>query len=237
MCGRAYLTYTQEELEARYITQKRKKKPLLGQPGLTGLRPNYNLSPTQFSPVVLKRDGGTAIEAMRFGLVPFWTKDLKDLVKYSLINAKAEEITEKRSYKKPFLNQRCIIPLSGFFEWKRSESGTKRPFAIHHKKEPILSVAGIWEQWQSKEDDKTIHSFAIITTSANSFMGKIHDRMPVILYPEDEENWLDPDNHDAASLKKLLKPCPSGWLEAQEVATRVNSPKNNSEDILKPVGK
>ena len=225
MCGRAYETYTEEELYFRYLTDKRKRKPL------DNFKPNYNFSPTQISPVVLVRDDTVTVEQFRWGLIPFWAKDLKSASKYSLINARAEEITEKRSYKIPFERRRCIVPLSGFYEWLRSEEGPKRPFAIQLKDEPIMSVAGVWELWQSQENAEGIHSFSIITTSANSFMTKIHDRMPVILDRATEQEWLDPKNNDVASLKRLLQPS-SALLSAHEISTLVNSPKNNRKEVL-----
>jgi putative SOS response-associated peptidase YedK len=226
MCGRAYHTYTDEELEARYITEKRKRKPL------ADLQPNYNLSPTQIAPIVLMRDEEVTIEPMRWGLVPFWAKDLKSASKYSLINAKAEEITEKRSYQKAFERRRCIVPLSGFFEWKREGEGPKRPFAIYLKDHSILSVAGIWELWESQTTGEVIQSFSIITTQANEFMETIHNRMPVILNQKDEKDWLAPENHDVSRLKEYLKPCSSDWLSAYEVSILVNSPKNNRKEVL-----
>ena len=105
MCGRAYETYTEDELYVRYLNEKAKRNPL-------GLKPNFNFSPTQLSPVVLVRDGETNISLFRWGLVPFWAKDVKSAAKYSLINARGEEIMEKRSYKTPFEKRRCIVPLS-----------------------------------------------------------------------------------------------------------------------------
>jgi putative SOS response-associated peptidase YedK len=230
MCGRAYSTYTDEELELRYLNERRKRRPL------AGLEPNFNLAPTQLAPVVFMQDHQRTIELMRFGLVPFWAKDIKSAGKYSLINAKAEEIDEKRSYKEAFLHRRCIIPLSGFYEWQRTD-GAKRPFAIHLRDGQIMSVAGVWEYWQSKDTQQTVDSFSIITTAANSLMQKIHNRMPVVLDRKDESTWLDPDNHDIAVLKSLLKPCPSEWLEVYEISTLVNSPKNNTKKVLDPLAK
>lgn len=230
MCGRAYETYTEEELYVRYLNEKSKRNPL------KPLKPNFNMSPTQTSPIVLVRDGKSTIELFRWGLVPFWAKDIKSAAKYSLINAKGEEIESKRSYAQAFKARRCIVPLSGFFEWKRPEEGPKIPYAIHLKSHEIMSVAGIWEHWESKDTSEQVNSFSIITISANKFMQKIHDRMPVILDPKDEKKWLDPDNEHIPGLKKLLKPCPASWLEAFEVLPLVNSPRNNRKEVLDPVG-
>jgi len=225
MCGRAYETYTEDELYVRYLNEKAKRNPL-------GLKPNFNFSPTQLSPVVLNRDGETSISLFRWGLVPFWAKDVKSAAKYSLINARGEEILEKRSYKTPFEKRRCIVPLSGFIEWKRHDAKNKTPYAIHLKEDPIMSVAGVWEHWESQDSGEVVDSFSIITTAANSFMEKIHDRMPVILKREQEAEWLDPKNNNTASLTKLLRPCPDKWLDAYEISKLVNSPKNNRKELL-----
>jgi putative SOS response-associated peptidase YedK len=233
MCGRAYETYTDDELRMRYVNERWKRNPSWGSQKVTR---NYNLSPTQTAPVVLVRDAELSVEFMRWGLIPFWAKDVKSVVKFSLINARGEEIEEKRAYKQAFERRRCIVPLSGFFEWLRPQEGPKRPFAIHLKNEPIMSVAGVWEHWQSKDTGELIDSFSIITTSANDAMSGIHDRMPVILERKDEAAWLDPENHDVAALKKLLVPSHQ-QLELFEVSTRVNSPRNNSPEVLEPVGK
>jgi len=215
MCGRAYETFTEDELEMRYQWARTKRNPL-------GLQPNYNLCPTQNAPVVVRSADENTVKLMRWGLVPNWAKTIKDASKYSLINARGEEITEKRSYKNAFANQRCIVPLSGFFEWRReTEKGPKVPFAIYLKDEPIMSIAGIWERWHSEDSKEEVYSFSIVTTEANSFMKKIHDRMPVILDREMEKVWLDPTNHDTLHLKTFLKPCPSNWLSAHEVSSLV----------------
>lgn len=231
MCGRAYHTYTEEELDVRMGWEKLKRKPL-------GFKPNYNMSPTQSVPVILVRDDKQQLELFRWGLVPFWAKDVASAAKYSLINARSEEITEKRSYAQAFQKRRCLVPLSGFIEWIRPPEGSKapkRPFAIHLKDAEIMSVAGVWEHWESKETGDRVDSFSILTTEANSFMAKIHDRMPVILDKRDEKAWLDPSNQKTESLKKFLKPCATKWLDAFEVSTAINSPKNNSPKVLEPL--
>jgi putative SOS response-associated peptidase YedK len=224
MCGRAYETYTAEELEMRYLNQRIRRNPLV-------ITPNYNLAPTQISPIVLIKEGERTIEMMRFGLVPFWATDVKSASKYSLINAKGEEIETKRSYKQAFEKRRCIVPLSGFYEWWKNGEA-KRPIAIHLRDEPIMSVAGIWELWERGEEK--VESFSIVTTAATGFMEWVHDRMPVILSREDEERWLDPST-SVADAKELLVPCPSEWLEAHEVSTLVNSPRNNRPECVEPL--
>ncbi|MEK6579570.1 MAG: SOS response-associated peptidase [Bdellovibrionota bacterium] len=229
MCGRAYQTFTEDELALRYLTERSKRRPI------PPIKFNFNLAPTQISPIILVQDGDRRIGLFRWGIIPFWAKDVQSASKYSLINAKSEEITEKRSYKVPFQKQRCIVPVSGFFEWKKSGVSPKSPFAIQAKDHSILSMAGIWEHWKSKDSEEEVWSFSIITTSPNSVIKKIHDRMPVILEPSEEAQWLNPENQNVIALKKALKPCPDSLLEAYEVSTLVNSPKNNRKEILEPL--
>ncbi len=228
MCGRSYKTYSDEELQIRYDAERLIRKQFKD-------APNYNMCPTQTAPIVIMENGKKVLKLMRWGLVPFWAKSVKDADKYSMINAKSEEIEEKRSFKNAFLKRRCIVPVSGFFEWKRQTKSSKIPHVIRLKKDPIMSLAGIWEYWESKEDGEVVESFALITTAANKFMSKIHDRMPVILDKKDEDAWLDPENIDPKNLKKLLIPCGEDRLESYQVSTAVNSPKNNSPEVLEPL--
>ena len=167
---------------------------------------------------------------MHWQLIPDWEPAFK--TKLSTINAKSETVFESPLYRDLVVRQRCIIPLSGFFEWKR-DYGRKRPFKIHLQDEPIMSVAGIWDTWRLGTPDERC-SFSILTTAANSFMSEIHDRMPVILGRSDEDAWLDPEIHEQEELRKVFKPCPSSWLTAVEVSTLVNSPKNNTPAVLEP---
>jgi putative SOS response-associated peptidase YedK len=231
MCGRAYQTYTQEELALRYLNEK----PL----ELPEFKANYNLCPTQFSPIIRQdKENGRQLELFRWGLIPHWSKDTQSA--YKMINARSETVFEKPSFRDAIRQRRCIVPFSGFYEWLR-EGESKRPFAIFlkgspEKQRPIMSVAGIWETWRSeKKEEELLHSFSILTTESNSFMRKIHDRMPVILNQESEVAWLDSALQKPEELKNFFKPSPSSWLEAYEVSTGVNSPKNNSKAVLKPL--
>ncbi len=226
MCGRAYETYTEEELAMQYVH----RRPV----HLDGFRSNYNLAPTQVSPVVLVRDGERTIELFRWGLVPSWAESPEAAAKYSMINARSEEIAEPRSYAQPFRQRRCVVPLSGFYEWKHG-TPRKRPFAIQRRDRTMLSVAGVWERWQPAGHPEPLHTFSIVTTRANTFMATIHARMPVILDAQDLQLWLDPDVHDPERLRPLLEPCPSEWLSAYEISTAVNAPTNNRPDVLQPL--
>jgi putative SOS response-associated peptidase YedK len=170
---------------------------------------------------------------MYWQLIPFWEPQFK--TKLSTINARSETIFDSELFGGIVVRQRCIVPISGFYEWKR-DGKNKRPFKIHLANEPIMSVAGVWEIWQpGKPDERS--SFSIVTTSANSLMAEIHDRMPVILARKDEDKWLDPEVHEPELLRPLLKPCPNSWLVKAEVSPLVNSSKNNSAELLVPATK
>jgi len=227
MCGRAYSTYTADELYFVYLNRKlqRGESPFE--------KPNYNFSPTQNSLIVRLIDGARNIDTMTWGLVPEWSPEFK--MKFSTINARSEGVFESRLYKKPVLQRRCLLPVSGFFEWKK-EGAAKRPFKIYLKDSPIMSMACIWTAWRAGTPEEQ-RSFSIMTTSANDFMAKIHDRMPVILNEKQWDEWLDPEVHEPEVLKKLLRPCPPKWLESAEVSTLVNKPANNRPEVLEPIEK
>src|SRR5262245_11768748 len=188
MCGRAYETYTDEELSFRYL-QRRAPIPF-------EVLPKYNLCPTQTSPVLRLVDQERQFDLMHWQLIPDWEPAFK--TKLSTINAKSETVFSSSLYRDLVFRQRCIVPLSGFFEWKRDGQQT-RPFRIHLLDEPIMSVAGIWTAWRPGTPDERL-SFCILTISANEFMRKIHDRMPVILNRSDEATWIDPEVHDEKAL-------------------------------------
>jgi len=174
-------------------------------------------------------DGDRQFDEMRWQLVPRW--ETAFTTKLSTINAKSETVFESRLYKSLIVRQRCIVPLSGFFEWKK-DGTTKRPFKIQLRDGAIMSVAAVWDTWHYGTPDER-RSFSILTTAANDFMREIHDRMPVILGAADLDEWLDPETHEQDVLQKLMKSSPSAWLTSSEVSTLVNSPKNNTAEVLK----
>lgn len=228
MCGRAYETYTDEELAIRYLNRRsRKGSPILD-------RPNYNLAPTQLSPIVRETPEGRTIEALRWGLVPAWEPEFK--TKLSTINAKSETVFTSKLYQSSVRKRRCIVPFSGFYEWRTREGEAKRPFAIRLKSQAIMSVAGIWSAWREGTPDEQL-SFSVLTMPANHFMSEVHNRMPVILRtPEAEAAWLDLAEGDEARIARLIQPVPEDALEKFEVSTLVNSPRNNSPEVLKAIG-
>ena len=225
MCGRAYSTYSDEELLFLYLN----RKPVTGKD--LPFKPNFNMSPTHDAPIVRDVDGTRSIDTMNWGLIPEWSPEFK--MKFSTINARSEEVFGKPMYKKHILSRRCIVPLSGFFEWKR-EGDSKRPFKIFLKDSPIMSVAGVWTAWRAGTPEER-RSFSILTTAANDFMANIHDRMPVILDQSQLEDWLDPEVHEQADIAKLMKPCTPDLLACTEVSKLVNSTKNNRPEVLEPL--
>jgi putative SOS response-associated peptidase YedK len=173
------------------------------------------------------------IELMRWGLVPFWAKDIK--MGYSLINARSESIQEKPTFRQPFHKQRCLIPSDGYYEWKKDGSGSKTPSipyyfsCLDHK--PFF-FAGIWDRWHM-EPENDLLSCSIITCAANEIVAPIHDRMPVMLNPEDSWNWLLME--DPNQLKAFLKPFPADQMTAYPVSRQVNSPSNDLPGLVDPI--
>jgi putative SOS response-associated peptidase YedK len=222
MCGRVYQTYTDEELYFRYLD----KRPLIP----IQFTPVYNLCPTQDSPVLWVVDGELQFECMRWQLVPNWEPAFN--TKLSTINAKSETVFDSPLFGDLVVRQRCIVPISGFYEWK-TEGQRKRPFKIHLQNNAVMSLAGIWDTWRPGTPLER-RSFSILTTAANAFMREIHDRMPVILEGSTVNDWLNPEIHERQDLNELMKPCPNEWLSAVEVSSLVNSPKNNSPEVLRP---
>ena len=188
----------------------------------------YNCAPTQKLAVISNENPGE-LSLYRWGLIPFWAKD--PAIGNKLINAKSETILEKPSFKNSFKSKRCLVLSDGFYEWKKDTG--KIPYRITRRDGSAFSMAGIWDKWIN-QDSEEIHSFAILTTVPNSLMEKIHDRMPVILDRETEKKWIE--NISQEELVSLLKPCSASSLLAFPVSTLVNSPRNDSPEILKPVG-
>jgi putative SOS response-associated peptidase YedK len=194
------------------------------------LGPSYNIAPTQEVAVIVS-DGKKQLVKVRWGLVPSWAKELS--VGNKMINARAETITEKASFKRAFKKRRCLIVADGFYEWQKI-GDTKRPIYIRLKSRKPFGFAGIYENWES-EQGKQIVTCAIITTAANALMKPIHDRMPVILPKENENPWLDPRTDDQVLLLEMLQPYPADAMEAYPVSKRVNIPSNNSPECINPV--
>ena len=224
MCGRASLTVNEKELEERfgskfYSEDIERYNPI----------PNYNLAPGQFFPVITN-DDPEHFHVFKWGLIPFWAKDSK--TGYKMINARAESLEKNKAFKGAFYRRRCLIPFDGFYEWKKINK-IKKPYRIVRDDKSIFSVAGLWDSWKGK-DGRIIDSFTIITVPANSLVKKIHDRMPAILFEDEERYWIDKDMpHVEAG--KLLKPFPSKLIYAYPVSSKINNVRNNSPDLISEI--
>lgn len=217
MCGRYVVSWSKSLFETTFNVEA----PLFE---------SYNLAPTQHAPILYTSPSGTR-ESMntKWGLVPSWVKNPQDF-KASLFNARAESLSEKASFKKAFKQQRCIVPASGFFEWKATANG-KVPHYIKTKDNSLLAFAGLYEVWQKA--GQIIKSHTIITTTPNEFMRSLHNRMPVILSKEQFDLWLDPTNEDTDILQLLLKPF-EGELAAYRVNRRVGNVRENNKRLIEP---
>lgn len=194
--------------------------------------PRYNIAPTQEVVAIRASADDSKREAVlqRWGLIPSWSKDPK--IGNRMINARAETIAEKPSFKSPLKRRRCLVIADGFYEWKK-EGKTKQPYFIHLKDDGPFAFAGLWERW--KQGDLAIESCTIITTKANELMAPLHDRMPAILSKNDFDVWLDPNVEDPEKLTPLLDSYPSTDMGLYPVSTVVNSPRNETRECTLPL--
>ncbi len=222
MCGRFARSTDKEELQKRFG---------FDDPSGILLKPRYNIAPSQMHPVVIVEHDHRVLKLMKWGLVPFWSKDEK--IGYKMINARSEGIESKPSFRDPFKKRRCLVLSDGFYEWKKVDVKTKVPYFIRLKSGEPFAFAGLWDTWDKGKEP--LDSFTIITTENNELMEPIHNRMPVILHEKDEGLWLDPELKDPVKIIPLLKPYPSEEMELYAVSTVVNSPKNDVPDCIEPV--
>lgn len=220
MCGRYALNTTATELIEHF--------KLLSCPEF-GLR--YNIVPASQIPVIrLKPDTGRVGQLVKWGLVPYGSKDPSLGAK--LNNARGETVAEKPSFKTSFARHRCLIPASGFYEWQ-TVAGKKQPYYIHPS-DGMFAFAGLLAAWKAP-DGQTLVTTCIITTSPNEVMSPIHDRMPVILEAEEYDAWLDPGNQDIEALKQMIRPCSAEGMAAYPVSQAVNSGRVEGPECIEPV--
>jgi putative SOS response-associated peptidase YedK len=190
-------------------------------------QPRYNIAPSQTLPVVqADEDGNRAFTMARWGLIPSWVKDTQEL--QQPINAKAETAAIKPMFRHAFRTSRILVPADAFYEWVPKNG--KQPYLIHLRDGEPMGMGGLLEHWQGPEGE--VITFTILTTDANPLMAKIHDRMPVIIRPEDYGAWLDPKLGDVTRLQNLTRPYPERFMEAYPVSRKVNSPRNDSPDLV-----
>jgi putative SOS response-associated peptidase YedK len=258
MCGRYASTRKRIELLEEFSVQRDK----VTEP----LKPDYNVAPTKPVYAVLDRvepaesvpadgvdsrddaarqrssAGGAGhaereLRVVRWGLVPFWAKDVK--IGSRMINARAETVSEKPAFRRAFAQRRCLLPADGYYEWQQHDGGPKQPIYISRADGHPLAFAGLYELWRDgavppDDADAWLWTTTIITTSAPDDLGHIHDRMPMVIDPASWSDWLDPANHDVADLRSLLTPAAVSGLSTYPVSTAVNSVRNNGPMLIEP---
>lgn len=222
MCGRYTITVTLEELIAKYFIREH---PLIK------YVPRFNAAPMQHIPAVIHDGEQNRLGGLRWGLLPSWSKEDKNAAR--MINARSETLLEKPSFKKLVASRRCVIPADGFYEWKTRGDG-KQPMRITMRDRKLFSMAGLYDIWTAP-DGTRISTCTIITTAANRLMEDIHDRMPVILGPEQEMQWLDRRSRDIPSLMKLLQPYDPEQMLAYPVSAAVGNVRNDSPELIQSV--
>lgn len=223
MCGRFSMVFTEGDLDAHFS---------LDDPIGFAVEARYNVAPGQLAPVVVMREGRRRLELFRWGLVPSWAAD--DRGGARMINARSETAHQSRAFAAAFARRRCLVPASGFFEWRPAPGGRKTPFHFFLKNFQPFAFAGLCESWRPHVSDPPLHTFAILTTDANELVRSVHARMPVILDREHEAAWLDAAQDSPAALAGLLRPFPARDMECAQVSALVNSPANDSPECIRP---
>jgi putative SOS response-associated peptidase YedK len=216
MCGRFSLTKTEAEIEARFGAKFYSND----------LIKRYNVAPSQLA-LVLTNNNPNELQFFKWGLIPSWAKD--PAIGNRMINARAETLTEKPSFKSLINRKRCLVISDGFYEW-RNVGGKKKPVRITLKDEMLFAMAGLWDEWHDPTSGNTINSFTIITVPANRIIAPIHDRMPAIIAPNREKKWLGLD-----SLDDTLTTYPEEEMHLYPVSDKLNSPLNDSPDLINPI--
>jgi putative SOS response-associated peptidase YedK len=226
MCGRFTLHVSPEQLAEQFnVTEPQQ------------LADRYNIAPTQ--PVGIVRLDRSATERewalVHWGLIPSWAKEPS--IGARMINARGETVVEKPSFRAAMRRRRCLVPADGFYEWKRTGS-SKQPYYIRLRSEEAFAFAGLWEIWTAP-DGSELQSCTVITTEPNELMASLHDRMPVILAPEDYDEWLgkgkDADAKEVEQLRHLIRPFDAKLMEAYPVSPRVNNPKYEGATLIAPL--
>lgn len=195
--------------------------------------PRYNITPSQMIDAVFEPETERILSQLKWGLIPHWAKDAA--IGNRMINARAETLTEKPSFREAFKSRRCVIPASGFYEWQKKGTGGKQPFYFYLKDRDVFGFAGLWESWIDKTTGEELETCTIITTEANDVLKPVHDRMPVILKPESYDEWLDAKGTNTDRLQKLLVPYSADEMDSHPVSRSINIPDSNSSELIKPL--
>lgn len=217
MCGRTTLFAPQSDIEERFDARF-----------TYDYRPRYNIAPEGPGLPAIRNENDEAIEQLAWGLIPEWVDDRDDW--YEPINARAETVAEKPTFRSAFDRHRCLVLADGFYEWT-GPSGSRQPYRVVVDDGSLFAMAGLWERWE--ENGEAVTSTTVITTDANDTVGELHDRMPVMLAEDEEATWLESD--DADELQALLDPFPDDRTGAYEVSTAVNNPVNDTPDLVEPL--
>jgi len=224
MCGRSTYKLTWEEVAALY-------RLTLDTPP-HNFQPRYNVCPTDPVDTIVAEDGKRDLVRMRWGLVPrWWSKPLKEL-RLATFNARAETVTEKPFFREAFKRNRCLVPVSGYYEWQDTTGGKQPWYFMARDGSPALTIAGLWDEWRDRARGERLKSCTMIITEPNKFVGEVHDRMPVLLAEKDFEPWLD-----GTAGVELLKPAPDDALQRWPVSKRVNSSRAPTDDpaLIEPI--
>jgi len=218
MCGR-FAFYSPSEATAA----------LFGASGSLDIKPRYNIAPTQdIAAICLGKDGSRTLTSLRWGLVPSWAKDPS--IGNRMINARAETVAEKPSFRAAYRKRRCLVLADGFYEWHTESSG-KTPYFISLGNGSPFAFAGLWEHWQNKDSDETLYSATLITTAANKFMSALHHRMPIVLDPARADAWLAGGDD---TVQNVAQYAPT--LRAWPVGRNVNNPRNEGVNLIASAG-
>lgn len=223
MCGRYRLTKNGIEFEDHFDAE-------IGVP----LPQRWNIAPTDKVGTIRqdRHEPKRMLGLMRWGLIPYWAKDIS--VGARAINAMSETAAEKPAFREAMRRRRCLVPADGFYEWKKLSAKEKQPYSFGMADDSLFAFAGLWERWRNPEN-QMIESFTILTTRANALLADVHDRMPVILRPEDYDLWLDPGVTDAARVADLLQPFDPRMMRLYPVSTRVNRVGNDDPECAREI--
>ncbi|MEZ5428358.1 MAG: SOS response-associated peptidase [Pyrinomonadaceae bacterium] len=221
MCGRFIQKAKPEQIQSEFNVEISPDQ---------SFEPRYNITPSQMIGAVRETEGARQYARLKWGLIPHWSKD--DSFASKLVNARAETLAEKPSFREAYRKRRCLIPADGYYEWKATDHG-KQPFYFHLKDRDLFGFAGLWEEWLDRDSGEVVETCAIITTEANRLVRPVHARMPVIIGPGDYEKWLDAGGKtDPAELDRMLSSEINEELESYAVSPSVNNPANDGPELI-----